>query len=164
MSSEEQNNVVSPEEPVNEEPTPEAVNEEDSTSDEEVSRLAAKSVIDYALDATVSDQITKLHIRMVMDGLEPILNNEPLSAANVFKAALAAMSITRRMKDSSGVKLPGETKKEVILLALNKYVDGLPNTSESDKALMKLLVENEVSAAIDSLHEASKNSSCCIII
>ena len=98
-------------------------------------------------------RITQKHVDNVVKAIDISLSGRPLSALNILRVSIMAMSITADMFD-----LPNNVKKMVLIAALNQCISKQCDANmftEAEKEVLLTIIDSTVSNVIDIVHDVA---------
>lgn len=109
-------------------------------------------------------QITADQVQVVVDGISNLLRGRKLSEALLIRVVANCMVMTARMK------VQNHLKKEIVVVALERYIREKSDLSQDEIDVMMALVDVMVSDAIDTIADVRKGQinlstkACCNIM
>ena len=116
---------------------------------------------DIRLKSQADIRITRIHVKNLTDNIEKVLDGEPLSKSNILLVTYSCISLTKKFVGPNKVKLPGAIKKEILLTALETFIDNDEELDANDRQLLKLMVRDVVSSAVDLFCDIDKKQVVC---
>jgi len=118
---------------------------------------------DIVLPKDLDLEITKMHIKTLVDTINKLLDGRPLDKSNIFHVTYACIRLAKKMKDSRGKPLKGVLKKKAVVTAIATVLKNTADLSNDDYNLLIMITDDLISSAIDVIVSADAQGRCCII-
>jgi hypothetical protein len=108
----------------------------------------------------LNEKITQIHVDTIIDTITKALHGREFSGSNAIRVIYACVSVARKMKNGTA-KLPGSTKKILVLKALRDYMNKNTSLLEDDRELFMLLAADACDVLVEAGSRASKWCFAC---